>query len=479
MKLTRRGLMQAGAISAAFAGLGVFASSCAKRKTPDLTTDVYGKLIKDPNGILDLPKGFDYKVISRQGDEMTDGLLVPGDPDGMAAYAGEDGATILMRNHELSPKDFLRELPPLDQSISPFGKGDKLVDKIDQSRIYDHTKDGRPMAGGVTGLVVDPGPLTVQKQWLALVGTDNNCAGGPTPWGSWISCEETTSRAGEDGNKNHGYAFEVVANPALGLQEPVPLKAMGRFQHEAAGVDPDTGIVYMTQDDFGKASLLYRFLPKEPGKLHKGGKLQALAIKGQPSRDLRNWPTSKGERVPTGSWLEVEWVDLHDVDSPDNDIQDRGVKDGAAIFTRGEGAWWGDKELFFTCTDGGAAKCGQIFRYVPSQYEGTEFENKTPGRLQLFVESPGRGVLDFCDNLTVAPWGDLMVCEDEYSDGDGVNYMRGITRDGKVYNFARCALKKKNEFTGVCFGPDKKTLYFNFQQDGLTIAVRGPWHDLA
>ncbi|MBL4597024.1 MAG: DUF839 domain-containing protein, partial [Robiginitomaculum sp.] len=308
---------------------------------------------------------------------------------------------------------------------------------------------------------------------------------GPTPWNTWISCEETKIRAGEESKKDHGWAFEVLPDPELGLQEPIPLKALGRFMHEAAAVDPDTGIVYLTQDELARiqgewigSSLFYRFIPDRPGQMTEGGRFQALMIKGEPSRDLRNWPESLGDKIKPNQWLDVQWVDIADSHNPDNDLESRGLAAGAALFTRGEGICFGDKEMFFTCTDGGTAKIGQIWRYVPSEFEGTEFENTRPGRLQLFVESPDRAVMDHCDNLTIAPWGDLIICEDEYSDGDGNNYLRGITPEGKIYALARSALKQKNEFCGACFGPDEKTFYVNLQQDGLTLAIRGPWHDL-
>ncbi|VAV87254.1 hypothetical protein MNBD_ALPHA06-546 [hydrothermal vent metagenome] len=479
MDISRRKLLKSGvAVSAAFGGLATLAACSDQRQIPSLSIDKYGKLIADPNGIMDLPKGFAYKILSKAGEKMDDGLLVPGDFDGMAAFAGKDGTTILLRNHEINAKDLLNESKDASKTMSPFGKQDELLDNIDQSRIYDRNKDGRPMAGGVTGLVVDPGPLHVKRQWLALAGTYDNCGGGPTPWNSWISCEETRKRAGEKCYKDHGWAFEVQADPELGLQEPVPLKGLGRFKHEAAALDPATGIVYLTQDDWGHPSLLYRFIPDMPGKMTEGGRFQALMVRGQPARDMRNWPTSKGKKVKLAEWFETDWVDLKDSHNPENDLEDRGIKAGAARFTRGEGAWFGDREMFFACTDGGAAKSGQIWRYVPSEFEGTEFESSKPGRLQLFVESPDKAVMEYCDNLTVAPWGDVLVCEDEYADGNGNNYLRGVTPQGKIYTLARSALKQKNEFCGACFGPDGKTLYVNLQQDALTFAIRGPWHEL-
>jgi uncharacterized protein len=475
MKFSRRSFLSASSVSAAFAGYAALAACSPKRgPTFAISTDKYGALKRDPEGILDLPKGFEYKVLSRMGDEMSDGLLVPADPDGMAAFATQDGHTLLLRNHEIAPGDMKRELPPTSQSISAFGPKDERLGKIDKALLYDQSGTGRQLSGGVSGMVVDEGSMRVQKQYLALGGTYNNCAGGSTPWGSWITCEETTRRAKPKAGimQDHGYAFEVMADPDSGLQQAVPLHAMGRFQHEAAAVDPRSSIVYMTQDNGKKASLLYRFLPDVPGKLHKGGKLQALAIIGEPTKDLRNWPGNKSAPIEAGQTLYVHWVDLDAVDNPDNDIELRGLDLGAARFTRGEGMWFGQNEMFFTCTNGGPAQIGQIWRYTPSPVEGTALEARQPGRLQLFVESPDPSVMEYADNITIAPWGDLIVCEDGKQ---GDNFLRGITPDGHIYTLARSALKQKNEFTGACFGPNGKTLYFNLQQSGLTIAVRGPW----
>ena len=464
MTLSRRHfLTRTAAVSAAFSAFPAL-SGCGPRTVDGHQNQVegFGALKRDVRGLFDLPEGFSYSTLSETGDVMDDGLLVPGDHDGMAAFPGPDGLVTLVRNHELRPEE---------TGLSPFGPNAERLARIDVSRLYDRTEAGAPQLGGTTTLHVDPQSGRVARQFLSLAGTENNCAGGPTPWGSWISCEETLTRAGEGARLDHGFAFEVPADHR-GLVEPTPLRGLGRFKHEACAVDPATGIVYQTEDD--RPSLITRFLPDHPGELWRAGRLQALAIQGRPGASTYNWGES--EPIAVGESLPVAWLDLEAIHNPENDLAVRAVAAGAAAFTRGEGMWFGEREVFFCCTDGGPERIGQIWRYRPSRFEGYAQEREAPGELTLLFESTSAAVMEKCDNITVAPWGDLIVVED----GDGEQYIRGVTPGGEVYTIGRNASPDEtgdySEITGPCFSPDGTTLFFNVQNGpGRTFAVRGPW----
>jgi len=404
----------------------------------------YGKLRRDPQGVLDLPQNFDYKIIGRTGDLMSDELLLPGKPDGMATFpATNSEEVILVRNHEINPGASSKE--------GPFGKRNSKLKGIQEDLIYDRGKS-TPCLGGTTTAVYNVKTQEMVRQFLSLTGTVRNCAGGPTPWGTWITCEETIVRAGGQFRQDHGWCFEVPVTETPKLNQPIPLKDMGRFNHEAVAVDPDSGEVFLTEDRH--ESLLYKFVAKKPGKLSKGGKLFALAVVNSPSLDTRNWNSLK---VHVGQEMELEWIEMDEVDSPKDDLRFRGFKKGAACFARGEGMWYSDGSIYFACTNGGKKQNGQIW-----QISGN--------KLKLFSEPNDSDLVDNCDNITVAPWGDLVLCED----GGGEQYLDVITPSGKIFKLAKNA-KSSGEFAGATFSPDGSTLFVNMQHDGLTLAITGPW----
>ncbi len=423
-------------------------------------------LVEDLDGVLDLAPGLDYRVVSRYGDRMSDGLRVPGNHDGMAAFPGDDGRIILVSNHELDHTY---------RDYSAFGEKYPIVPRAVKDKMYDKGGLRSPGLGGTTTTIWNPATGETERQHLSLAGTELNCAGGPTPWGSWLSCEECFEDAGKKSmkgytlrrDKNHGYVFEVPSSET-GLADPQPIKAMGRFEHEACAVHEATGIVYLTEDH--EIGLFYRFIPNVPGNLHEGGKLQALAVVGEPSLPTHNWSTK--HEIPLRGPLATHWIDLEDVDPVENDLRLRGAKSGAATFARGEGLCVADDRFALTCTIGGPVRLGQVFTYKPSPYEGTKDEVSAPGELELIAEADVNSLLRNCDNLTMAPWGDLIVCEDTESNCGLI----GVRPDGFQYEIASNRYTK-SELAGVCFSPDGQTMFVNLQYPGMTLAITGSWSD--
>ena len=470
MRTSRREFLKnAATVTAAFSGLTRYASAKTPASAAARVPAPFGPLVTDPKRIFDLPAGFRYAVVGRAGDYMDDGMRIPGRCDGMGAIAGPDGKTILIRNHELETSHLYE---------GPFGLQNELFANIGSELVYDPGRRSVPHLGGTTTVVYDTKTQKVEKQFLSLVGTCRNCAGGVTPWGSWITCEESVEKMGtseEPENKNekdHGYAFEVPATTEPGLAAPVALTAMGRFNHEAIAVDPKTGIVYQTEDRHD--GLFWRFIPKVPGKLAAGGRLEFLCITdATPGRtrgiDTRNWKDSK-DSIIIGKPMAVEWKDIDAIDSPEDDLRKRGNAIGGARFARAEGIWFGERELYFACTNGGKTQYGQIFRYVPSRAEGKPGEKGDPGHLELFVEPNDKAILQGADNLTISPWGDIVVCED----GPRNPRIHHITQDGNIHLLGRNRYNDK-ELAGVCFSPDGSTLFVNIYDPGITLAITGPW----
>lgn len=447
--MTNRRDLITGLAGSAFGGLLSACSVSPLRANPPRA---YGPLLPDPDGLLDLPAGFTYRVISLQGEPMDDGFVVPDYADGMGCFALGNGRLALVRNHELQA---------IQHELGPFARKPSAG-----LAVFDSDSRGRALPGGTTTLVYDVAAGRVESQYLGLAGTIRNCAGGATPWGSWLTCEEDVTRAGQIAGRDHGWVFEVPAR-LRGLADPIPLSALGRFNHEAAAVDPATGIVYMTEDrDNG---LLYRLIPHTRGELARGGRLQALALMEPGLVDSRNWTATE---LAYQAWHATRWIDLENVVSPEDDLRVRGHDKGALLFARGEGIHFGNGEFYFCCTSGGAAKLGQVMRYRPSRQEGTPAEHRSPGRLQVFVESTDAAVFNFGDNLTVAPNGHLIVCEDQYS-AVVSNHLRGVTPSGEVYAFAM--LRTQTELAGACFSPDGSTLFVNAYSPGKTLAIKGPW----
>jgi uncharacterized protein len=450
----------------------------------------YGPLRRMPDQrgveVLALPAGFSYVTFGYIGSQMSDGNVTPLALDGMAAFRGPDGTVRLIRNHE-------------DRNNPGTGSvgGDPAAK-------YDETA-----GGGTSTLDYHPGTRRLVRDFISLNGTTTNCAGG---FGlgrrSWLTGEETFggplhTDPTKKWAKRHGYLFEVPLDRRPGeLEQGVPLTAAGRFSHEAAATDQRTGIVYETEDPgSGRGAGFYRYIPRDPHDLTRGGRLQILGIRGKPQYDAR-----QGQRV--GGKLPVRWIDIPEPD-PEylNDDDPRGTFNqgwrlGATKFNRLEGCWYDDEDgsTYFVSTSGGDVKngdansdgyvegFGQVWEYRPHGRSG--------GLLILHYESPGGEALDSPDNMTVTPQGGLLLAEDDassaYADTDplapgitNVNRLIGITPRGEAFKFA-VNIHSGSELAGVCFSPDGRTAFVNvfgrarFDEppvEGMTCAITGPWRE--
>ena len=475
MTMQRRDLLKA---AGALAGAGLlggpfqgFVASSAEARGRGRKGVGYGRLRpvadrRDGVERLLLPAGFAYRSFDVTGGKLTDGTTIPGRHDGMAAFRGSRrGTSVLVRNHEVPGP------------VGAFGDPDHAYD---------------PAAGGGTTTVEVNGHGRVLRSGVSLNGTMMNCSGGAMPWGSWLTCEETVNGpdVGPDftGVSNaalqekHGYVFEV---PVGGHSSATPVRSAGRFAHESAAYDARSGALYLTEDNFGFPSGFYRYLPPtDPmtaGRLVDGGRLQMLAVSGRPNADL----AGEAEPAPAvGSQFPVTWVDIAEPD-PDvtgftNDealvaVSSQGIDGGAATFSRLEGAVERGGMVYFTSTQGGSRPADAS---EPSGYghgRGQIWAYDTAAEtLHLLYESPSQNVLDFPDNIATSRTGTLVLCED----GGSGNYLRGLTTDGRIFDFAKNNIPNRtdDEFAGATFSPTFRTLFVNIQAgSGLTFAIWGDW----
>ena len=439
---------------------------------------------------LALPRGFQYRVVSNEGDPMDDGFPTPKAMDGMAAFPLANGNVLLVRNHEDGQAgSHLRPRPAGSTSTSAGILSHRLETHYGpRGYAYDSYA-----AGGTTTIEVEPhGNRRLVSQHWSLVGTLRNCAGGSTPWGSWLTAEESLESSSPTSfAEHHGYIFEVPLDTAPGLPvQPVALRHLGRFAHEAVAVDPATGIVYETEDQ-GDGSGFYRFVPARkptrPGDLAvTTGALEMLKVVSTPA-----YETAINQTI--GVELPVQWVPIPNPDPvPVSAVVGgqtlsavflQGLAAGGARFRRLEGCWYGRGKIFFISTNGGNMGFGQVWAYDPSRET-----------LTLLAESPNHDVFDGPDNVCVSPRGGLVFCEDATS----AQFVRGISPSGDVFPLAR-NLRNSLEFAGACFSPDGATLFVNLFGRGserttqpyrspvqipvgperferaATVAIWGPW----
>jgi len=404
----------------------------------------FGPLQPDPAGILDLPEGFHYKVVTQAGRPLEGQAagVVPGRQDGTASFDGPRGGVYIVQNHEQGTS---ADHPAVAAAELTYDPG---------------------AVGGTTTLQLDR-HNDIVSQYVSLAGTNNNCAGGATPWGTWLTCEETEAKAGGALTKNHGFVFEVSPYKPSANVNPTPLTGLGRFAHEAVAVDPRRGHVYLTEDASGPNGLLYRFTPAQlPNRLHSlraGGTLEAFFSPAGP--DLSVFDV-------IGTSIPVQWKPVPDPSAAATSIRKQFGLTDVTRSRKYEGMWWGNGRAYIVCSfarlsDGSAAEHdGQVWSLDPRSQTLT-LEAYFP--VNADPEGAGADLPDGPDNITVNPWGGLVIAED----GNGTQHLVGI-KDGVPSLLARNAVSG-SEFTGVNFSPDRHTLFANVQDEGYVFAITGPF----
>jgi secreted PhoX family phosphatase len=465
---TRRELIKAGLVGGGALSLGLVAWARFGEPRPGADIpEAMGplKIVADENTglpLLRLPSGFRYKSFSWGGTPMHDGIAVPGKADGMGVVREQGGRITLVRNHEQYGSD------------GPIG---------DPALAFDVTD------GGTTTLVWDSEREELVDSWLSLDGTLVNCAGGVTPWGTWLSCEEAphspqlrhlptpSKQLGwhhENATREHGWVFEV---PAEGQAVPEPIYDMGQFYHEAVVFDPRSGIAYLTEDN-GPIAGFYRFLSNRAGQLAQGGRLQMMKVVDRPVMNDYLQPFDE---------MDVEWVDIEDPRrgfTPGNRNGDgvarQGLAKGASVFVALEGVAYDSGVVYFTSKIAGRAFAGMVYAYDPARE-----------KIWLVYESPGNKYFSGPDNLIMSPRGSLVLCEDRLSRPHEGQYLAGLTTAGELFKFCQVnpdldgyhlghdlgRTAAKSEWAGVCFSGDGKWLFANIYKPGITLAITGPWQD--
>ena len=454
--MSRRAMLRAGALGSL--GIAVTGSIDAIAAPPAVALTRraagYGALVPDPAGILSLPPGFSYKIVAQAGRTLLEnGDPSPSDPDGAAVFESRTSWN-LVQNHEIGGKETYGVPASPGLTFDPGARG------------------------GTTTIVMDKRGNRV-REYVSLAGTHTNCAGGRTPWKTWLTCEETEQRRGGALLQDHGWTFEVDAFDRNANLDPVPLKFLGRYPHEAVAVDPD-GPIYLTEDANNPHGLYYRWTPPagfEPGK----GALRALALSvgGDSAGSLQAMLCTEGDRriadlseaTQVGATYNVTWVDVPDRLATTTSTRKQFETGEVTGSRKLEGAYWGDGGAYFVAsfarlTDGSRHEHdGQVWFYDPS--------SQTVTLKTIFgvnADPDADTDYDGPDNIVLDPNGGLILAED----GGGIQHLVGVTTSGKAFPLARNDVSG-GEFAGPTFTEDGEVLFACILGDGYTFAVTGPW----
>jgi len=268
----------------------------------------------------------------------------------------------------------------------------------------------------------------IDSAYRILSNTNRNCAGGATPWGTWLSCEEV----------GRGFVYET---DPTGLSAPARRPAMGRFKHEAAASDPVQLVIYLTEDE--PDGCFYRFRPTTWTDL-SSGVLEVMV-------------------APSGASVDVSWQQVPKPGAATSPTRYQVA--GARKFNGGEGCYYARGICYFT-TKGN----NRVWAYdTVNEHIDVVYDDS--------LVTTGRAPLTGVDNITGAVFGDLFVAED-----GGNMEINIITPDGIVAPFLRLVGQSSSEITGPAFSPDGRRLYFSSQRGtigyssgGITYEVTGPF----